>query len=167
MTIQKIAQSVVNEDENLYVNASDKPLTADGRRWVTQLVSAVDYDSVSHYGNCLNFVRPEQVVNAEDIGEEVIDALMRQHDNDELTPSLDRTIENSNRDELVELINPSDIIDTAGLWDDKDFVDWFFSTFDYGFVRTDDGAVMNINIFKGEINSVDSLDFEETIEDLF
>jgi hypothetical protein len=49
----------------------------------------------------------------------------------------------NNPDEYLSPLNPDDIVDSAGWWDDTDFVAWFAETFgaNVGGVITNNGAV--------------------------
>jgi hypothetical protein len=43
---------------------------------------------------------------------------------------------------FIESLNPHDIVDSAGFWDNMDFITWFYDRFTKGFIITHDGVVV-------------------------
>lgn len=170
MNATEIAQLIVDDEaDDIFVNASDKKLEKKETRWVTLFVESKNFYDINHYGDFYNFAKPKTITEVDEITAEVMKALQNDYEDEKITPRLDDTIRNAGEDfdELGSLMNPDNIIDSAGIWDDEDFVDWFFDTFPlYYFVQTYDGAVSHMSLFKGQIVSVDTDEFDELYDEL-
>lgn len=68
----------------------------------------------------------------------------------------DEEIINNTINNLIEEINPIDIVNSAGVWDNTDFVEWWINTFNYDFIITNNGAiVIDIeNVYKVKVNNI-------------
>lgn len=91
-----------------------------------------DLDRISSYGKNIYRVKKSDLINI-----------------DNLPDPIKKDIENEFGDEYLDLLNPKDIVDSAGAWDDRMFVTWFQNYLEskglldkYKGFKTDDGAVL-------------------------
>lgn len=137
-----------------YVHAANQPLDERNTGYITLFVEGDKYTDVSHYGEFFNFVKPSKSVYIEDIADEVIQTLKTDYETGYLSGDLEGWLDSADdwTSDIRELLNPGDIIDSAGWWDNPDFTSWFSERFDYNFILTSDGAVLfDLDELQGEL----------------
>lgn len=163
-----LLQRIENGDlAGWYVHAANKPLLERNTGYITLFVEGDKWLDVSHYGDFFNFVNPTISVYIGDIEDEILEALKEDYEEGKLSPDLESWLESSGEeidwDESVrDPLNPNDIIDTAGWWDNPDFTSWFNERFDYNFITTYDGAVLfSAEEFEGDLVVVTQEELDE------
>lgn len=146
--------------ENLFVHAGNGPAT-EQHNWVFLFVALNDVSSVENYGDTLTIISNEI---AEKDTSKISVALLEDLENDELTPDLESFLDGVDRDDIEGLVNPDDIVDSAGLWDLPSFVTWISERFPkISGVETNDGlAVVEVEAFCEKFCAV--MDFDELYE---
>ena len=74
---------------------------------------------------------------------------------------LSHSIEAISKDEFYDMINPEDIVDSAGLWDIYEFVKWFWDKYEYPAVEIENGAI----VFDRKLIDMISVDKDEEFLD--
>lgn len=154
-----------NGMENLYVHAGNSPATQQ-HDWVYLFVCIDEVDSVENYGEVLTIITND--IADKDLSN-IATALWDDRENDELTPDLDSYLDGLERDDIDDLINPDDIVDSAGFWDLPSFVTWYSERFpESPGVKTNDGlAVVEVEAFCKQFCAVMTFDeLFEVIEDI-
>lgn len=166
-TLELVQKLEDGEMDGWYFHASRRLLDIN-RRYVVEMVPAEDYERTGFYGDVFNFFLPVNAVDVDEISANVATELMKQYEDYLLTPTLENTLRNfESAEQVAEEMNPTNIVDSAGLWDDPEFVNWFFDQYpDYYFVKTEDGAVTMLNLFEGDLLDVEKDTFEEALEEL-
>ncbi len=153
-------------DDGWLVHAGEIPVLKSKPGYVKQFVDGDEYERVASYGEVYSFVKPDNIVEASDISEEVLTKLKADFNRGLLRPDLEDTLELSGADEFMELFDPDDIVDSAGAWDNSDFTEWFSDSFpSYGMVKTYNGGVMlSPGDFKGTSHALSKDAVEEMAE---
>lgn len=74
----------------------------------------------------------------------------------EMDEYMERLKEESNfEDKFYEELSPEDIVDSAGIWDMMDFVEWFSDNFKYDGVLTEGGGIIILNYNNFDYSKVD------------
>lgn len=80
----------------------------------------------------------------------VIEKLKDDYENGRLQSEIIDILEQNGEDGVDEILsslademNPKDIVDSAGFWDNPELVEWFVNRTNYSFVQTNNGAVVS------------------------
>lgn len=108
-----------------------------------------NFDQIESYGPIVNVFKTESFVDIDtlqDIPKRLLRALVSGY----LQPDLEDTVRAYQTaggifsDNIKGALNPDDIIDSAGLWDDRPFVAWFIGEYRlHGVITYDGGVVFN------------------------
>jgi hypothetical protein len=146
--------------ENLFVHAGNGP-AIEQHDWIFLFVSLEKATSVENYGDTLTIISNRI---AEKNISKISEALREDLENGDLSADLDSFLDGVDLDEIDDLINPEDIVDSAGLWDLPSFVAWISDRFPkISGVETNDGlAVVEIEAFCEQFCAV--MNFDELYE---
>lgn len=104
----------------------------------------VSYGNI--YGEDLYTVEKKLLANINDYKPAIAQAFREDVENDNLPPSLKYLIERATPEEVAELFDPTDIVDSAEAWDVPELPTWAFEKGVFGYdlkgVKTQDGAIV-------------------------
>jgi lambda family phage portal protein len=89
----------------------------------------------------------------EEIAQQIASKFLQAYKNGELSPELDDIAASIREDDIesfLEELNPDDIVDSAKMWDSREFCAWVYDTIGIDFVTVDSGAIV---LNKGAIES--------------
>lgn len=99
-------------------------------------------DVGSNYGDNLWVYGGKKSVDISRISKQVWQDWRHDIENEEMGYILGRSIENMNKGMFLDWINPNDIVNDAGAWDNREFISWFWDSYEYPAVITYNGAIV-------------------------